>query len=68
MPRKVTIADVFTVVDAAALFEVVYDNTVIGEYWNTIDLIRAHGNRIVEYVLTEYNEDTHEIVFTVEVE
>ena len=33
MPRKVTIADVFTVVDAAALFEVVYDNTVIGEYW-----------------------------------
>lgn len=68
MPRKVTIADVFTVVDAAALFEVVYDNTVIGEYWNTIDLIRAHGSRVVEYVLTEYNEDTHEIVFTVEVE
>lgn len=68
MPRKVTIADVFTVVDAAALFEVVYDNTVIGGYWNTIDLIRAHGNRVVEYVLTEYNEDTHEIVFTVEVE
>ena len=68
MPRKVTIADVFTVVDAAALFEVVYDNTVIGEYWNTIGLIRAHGNRVVEYVLTEYNEDTHEIVFTVEVE